>query len=148
MLFAGLTLYNLRVIERLWGSRKFASFLLTVVPLTLILAPIITISLRYLTLGKVNYIPAGPTSIIFALLAQYHATIPFEYRYKLVLPVWGLQETITVSSKSSSYLIPAQLALSQFPSSLIPAGTGWLVGYGYRYFTRAKLADIKQTRQT
>jgi hypothetical protein len=136
------------VIERLWGSRKLISFFLAIIPGTLLSIPLITISLQWLTSGKVNYIPAGPTPIIFALLAQYHASIPFEYRYKLVLPILGSQETFTVSSKSSSYLLPAQLALSQFPSSLVPAATGWLIGYGYRYFASTKPVATKQTRQT
>jgi hypothetical protein len=31
-----------------------------------------------------------------------------------------------------SYFIPIQLALSQFPSSILPAAVGWAVGYAYR----------------
>jgi ubiquitin-associated domain-containing protein 2 len=41
--------------------------------------------------------------------------------------------SITLSSKSTSYFIPIQLALSQFPASILPAVVGWIIGYAYRY---------------
>lgn len=31
-----------------------------------------------------------------------------------------------------NYFVPIQLALSQFPSSILPAAVGWAVGYAYR----------------
>lgn len=31
-----------------------------------------------------------------------------------------------------SYMLPLQLALGQFPSSILPAAVGWVVGYAYR----------------
>lgn len=37
-----------------------------------------------------------------------------------------------LTSKSTSYLLPAQLALSQFPGSAIGAVLGWCIGYAYR----------------
>jgi hypothetical protein len=40
--------------------------------------------------------------------------------------------TITLTSKTMSYFLPIQLALSQFPSSILPAAVGWAVGYAYR----------------
>lgn len=38
-----------------------------------------------------------------------------------------------LTSKSMSYLVPAQLALSQFPATFLPALVGWIIGYAYRY---------------
>ena len=89
--------------------------------------------IRPLSWGYINYLPAGPTAIVFALLAQYHAAIPYEYKYR----VSASHDTATnvgvnLTSKSTSYLLPAQLALSQLPGSAIVAGLGWLVGYAYR----------------
>ncbi|KAH9864148.1 hypothetical protein J1614_010082 [Plenodomus biglobosus] len=151
VLFGVLTFYQLRVIERLWGSRKFASFLLATLPYTTLLPPLIlTFILRPLTFGRINYLPAGPTSILFALLANYYAAIPYTYRYKLspwaasqspspsqpqsntqaASRLW--QRNLTLSSKSLSYLPPLQLALSQFPGSLLAASVGWAVGTAYR----------------
>ena len=43
---------------------------------------ILALFLRPLTLGLFNYLPAGPTPIIFAVLAQYHAMVPYIYQYK------------------------------------------------------------------
>lgn len=37
-----------------------------------------------------------------------------------------------LTSKSTSYLLPFQLALSQLPGSLLATGIGWLVGFAYR----------------
>ncbi|PSN61035.1 hypothetical protein BS50DRAFT_445196, partial [Corynespora cassiicola Philippines] len=151
VLFAVLSLYNLRVIERLWGSRKFASFLLSTLPFTTLLPPLIlTLVLRPLTFGRINHLPAGPTSLIFALLANYYAAIPYTYRYKLApygagpsssslssssgsqtaTSIWA--RSLTFTSKSTSYLAPLQLALSQMPGSLLAAAVGWAVGTAYR----------------
>ncbi|KAF9741276.1 hypothetical protein PMIN06_002065 [Paraphaeosphaeria minitans] len=151
VLFAAVSLYNLRVIERLWGSRKFASFLLATLPYTTLLPPfILTFILRPLTFGHLNFLPAGPTPIIFALLANYYAAIPYTYRYKIApyssappaasssLPnaaqtatsIWA--KSITFTSKATTYLPPLQLALSQFPGSLLGAAVGWAIGTAYR----------------
>ncbi|KAF1991848.1 hypothetical protein K402DRAFT_450030 [Aulographum hederae CBS 113979] len=84
VLFAAMTVYSLRVVERLWGSRKFASFLLQTLPYTTFLPPLIlALVLRPLSFGSLNYLPSGPTAIIFAMLAQYHAAIPSLYTYKI-----------------------------------------------------------------
>ncbi|KAF2642653.1 hypothetical protein P280DRAFT_497436 [Massarina eburnea CBS 473.64] len=152
VLFAVLSLYNLRVIERLWGSRKFASFLLATLPYTTLLPPLIlTFILRPLSFGRINYLPAGPTPLIFALLANYYAAIPYTYRYKVSpyttstsststqsstpststpTSIWA--KSLTFTSKSATYLAPLQLALSQFPGSLLGAAVGWAVGTAYR----------------
>lgn len=167
VLFGVVTLYNLRVIERLWGSRKFAvrdipdpcsalltirqSFLLATLPYTTLLPPILlTFVLRPLTLGRLNYLPAGPVPLIFALLANYYAAIPYTYRYKLApyaspppttsaspqnaaqtaTSIWA--KSITLTSKATTYLPPLQLALSQLPGSLLGAAVGWAVGTAYR----------------
>ncbi|KAF9700645.1 hypothetical protein EKO04_001417 [Ascochyta lentis] len=148
VLFGVLAFYQLRVIERLWGSRKFLSFLVATLPYTTLLPPLIlTFVLRPLTLGYVNHLPSGPTSILFALLANYYAAIPYTYRYRIspaspsqtspaastaqqATSIWS--RSITVTSKATSYLAPFQLALSQFPGSLLAAAVGWAVGTAYR----------------
>ncbi|KAH7135975.1 hypothetical protein B0J11DRAFT_426789 [Dendryphion nanum] len=148
VLFAVLGFYQLRVIERLWGSRKFASFLLSTLPYTTLLPPLLlTLVLRPLTFGRINHLPAGPTPIIFALMANYYAAIPYTYRYRLSpyssssstpssspssqsTSLWS--KSVTLTSKSTSYLAPLQLALSQFPGSLLAAAVGWAIGTAYR----------------
>lgn len=86
-----------------------------------------------------NYLPAGPTPLLFALLAQYHAAIPYIYKYRLssTIPTPGSPDAnreygLSLTSKSTSYLLPLQLALSQLPGSAIAAGIGWIIGFAYR----------------
>ncbi|KAL8838284.1 MAG: hypothetical protein Q9205_004939 [Flavoplaca limonia] len=131
LLFGVMTLYNLRIIERLWGSRKFASFLLATILPTLLIPPILLILLRPITFSALNVLPAGPTPLTFALLAQYHATIPYIYEYRLLLSS-SSTDTLTLSDKSLVYLSAAQLALSSLPGSLISAAAGWLIGVAWR----------------
>ncbi|KAL8926328.1 MAG: hypothetical protein Q9172_001837 [Xanthocarpia lactea] len=131
LLFAVMTLYNLRVIERLWGSRKFASFLMAVLIPTLFIPPTFLALLRPITFSTLNVLPAGPTPLIFALLAQYHATIPTIYKYRLLLSS-SSTDALTLSDKSLVYLVAVQLALSSLPGSLISAAAGWVVGVAWR----------------
>ncbi|KAI7694867.1 hypothetical protein KC353_g18031 [Hortaea werneckii] len=138
VLFAAMSLYQLRIIERLWGTRKFASFLIATLPYTTLLPPILLATIiRPISGAYINYLPAGPTPILFALLAQYHAAIPYIYKYRLSSPVpaTGSSEReygLELTSKATSYLLPLQLAFSQLPGSAIAAGIGWIVGFAYR----------------
>jgi hypothetical protein len=106
-------------------------------PFTTIIPPLILgLVLRPLSFGYINYLPAGPTPLLFALLAQYHATIPHVYKYRLATsassPVNEPFRGLTFSDKSYAYLLAVQLALSQFPGSLLGALVGWAAGYSYR----------------
>jgi hypothetical protein len=159
VLFAAMTLYNLRVIEQQWGSRKFAvcislsltwsavevadtrqSFILVSGLLTSLIPPVLlTVFLRPLSWGLFDFLPAGPTPIIFAILAQYHAMVPHIYQYKVALstgaPTGNDHDDVPAlifSDKSTKYLMALQLALFQWPGSLLGAGVGWLVGYAWR----------------
>ncbi|KAK6824839.1 DSC E3 ubiquitin ligase complex subunit 2 [Apiospora arundinis] len=137
LLFAAMTLYHMRTIERFWGSRKYASFIIVTLMLTSILTPgILAFILRPLTFGLFNYLPAGPTPVIFAVLAQYHAMVPHMYKYRLATsssaPANGQVQGITFSNKSYIYMMAGQLALSQWPGSLLGALIGWVVGYSWR----------------
>ncbi|KAF2162792.1 hypothetical protein M409DRAFT_37350 [Zasmidium cellare ATCC 36951] len=138
VLFAAMTFYQLRVIERLWGSRKFASFILSTFLYTSLAPPILlAVVIRPLSFGRINYLPAGPTPLLFALLAQYHAAIPYIYKYRIL----GNAPTGTsanqdygfmLTSKATSYLLPVQLALAQMPGSILAAAVGWITGFAYR----------------
>ncbi|KAK6536194.1 hypothetical protein TWF281_000438 [Arthrobotrys megalospora] len=150
VLFASLAVYTLRVIERLWGSRKFASFLTYNLIFTSLLTPLILgVILRPLTLWRMNYLPPGPTPLIFAILAQFHATIPSTYKFRLLLPISPsppppeatpslqasreeAEPSITLTDKFYVYIVAAQLALSQVPGSLVGAVVGWIAGYAWR----------------
>ncbi|KAF2716512.1 hypothetical protein K431DRAFT_195297, partial [Polychaeton citri CBS 116435] len=137
VLFAAMTLYQLRIVERMWGSRKFASYLFSTFPYTTLIPPlVVALLVRPLTAGMVDFLPAGPTAVIFALLAQFQAAVPSSYKYRIT--PFGASTSprqeygLNLTSKSFSYLLPAQLALSQLPGSAIAAGVGWIVGVAYR----------------
>lgn len=134
------------------------TFLLSVLPYTTIIAPLIlSLVLRPLSFNNLNYVPSGPTAIIFSVLAQYHASIPHTFKYRISTSGGSTGRrnpnaanynnnnnnnnqaqnekpslTILLSDKSTTYLVAAQLALSQFPASLLPAITGWAVGVAWR----------------
>jgi hypothetical protein len=92
--------------------------------------------LRPLSAGVINYLPAGPTPIVFAILAQYHAMIPHVYRYRVAAsPAAPANEEfvgLTLSDKSYRYALALQLALFQIPGSALGAVVGWVVGYSWR----------------
>jgi hypothetical protein len=92
--------------------------------------------LRPLSLNTINYLPAGLTPVVFALLAQYHAAIPHVYKYRLATspspPSDAPFTGVTLSDKSYTYILAVQLSLSQFPGSLLSAFLGWAVGYMWR----------------
>lgn len=114
------------------------SFLVVSGLLTSILTPAaIIFLLRPLTGGVFNYLPAGPTPLIFATLAQYHAMIPHIYKYRMALTASSPSTSndvagLTFSDKSYRYFLAMQLALFQWPGSLLGAAIGWVVGYVWR----------------
>ncbi|EXJ78440.1 hypothetical protein A1O1_08840 [Capronia coronata CBS 617.96] len=154
ILFSVALLYQFRVLERLWGSRKYASFLVVCFWLNVVLLPAFCLLLKTFTLGVYNYIPSGLTAVVFAGLSAWGDEIPRLYRYKIVTggssptttrntttspssssendssASQAQQETpgIVLSDKSTTYVLAAQLALSQFPYQLMPAAVGWIVG--------------------
>ncbi|KAF7550819.1 hypothetical protein G7046_g7899 [Stylonectria norvegica] len=136
VLFAAMTIYNLRIVERMWGSRKFASFLVVSSLFTALFPPLIMIMLRPLMAGLFNYMPAGPTPIVFSILAQYHAMVPHMYKYRVATseapPTTEPFVGLTFSDKSYRYAIAGHLALLQWPGSLLGAIIGWVVGYSWR----------------
>ncbi|EEP80476.1 predicted protein [Uncinocarpus reesii 1704] len=111
------------------------SFILSTLPYTTLLPPLLlSLVLRPLTLNTLNYLPAGPTAILFALLAQYHAAIPTTYKYTISTGTTTTPSALTLhlSDKSTIYFLALQLSLSQFPNSLLPAAVGWIIGHAWR----------------
>ncbi|KAL2024058.1 hypothetical protein VTK56DRAFT_9838 [Thermocarpiscus australiensis] len=137
VLFGAITLHNMRVVEQQWGSRKYASFILVSGLLTAIIPPVLlTAVFRPLSFGKFDFLPAGPTPVIFAILAQYYAMVPHMYKYKVALttgpPADDSTPGLTFSDKFTKYVFALQLALFQWPGSLLGAAVGWMVGHAWR----------------
>jgi len=98
---------------------------------------LLALLIRPISFNTLNYLPAGLTPLIFAILAQYHAAIPHIYKYRVAAsapPPNGPTNFVglTFSDKSYTYLPAIQLAFSQFPGSLLCAAVGWIVGYSWR----------------
>lgn len=102
---------------------------------------LIAFVLAPLSFNTINTLPAGPTPLIFALLAQYHAAIPTVYKYRLGTasqsslngaPSHHEAPSLLLSDKSIHYLLAAQLALSSLPGSLLAAAVGWGLGVAWR----------------
>lgn len=122
------------------------SFLLsTYLPTTLLTPFFLSLVLQPLTFSHAspsslfNLLPAGPTPLIFGLLAQYHAAIPTIYKYRVVTSASsnraGHQDdpyALVFSDKSTTYLLAGQLALSSLPGSALAAAVGWVVGMAWR----------------
>ena len=105
--------------------------------LTSIITPLLlSLVLRPLSFGVVDFLPAGPTPILFAILAQYHAIVPHLYKYKVAMSTGAPKNDespgLTFSDKSTRYLMALQLAFFQWPGSLLGAVVGWTVGYSWR----------------
>ncbi|CAI2167811.1 9144_t:CDS:2 [Funneliformis geosporum] len=113
--FGSIVMYNLRVIERQFGSSKYAAFFFVSSALSTIL------EVGALAIGKrfgVTFIPAGPYGFIFATLYQYNRIIPFTYQYR----AFGYMYCLGV--------IP--FLYFQYPSSIIAGICGLLAGAIYR----------------
>jgi len=129
LLFSAAIIYQLRVLERIWGSRKFASFV--VASYGLCMAGTVSLGLvsKMLTLGWWGYIPSGMTAIIISLVAVWRRELPRLGGFKILLDDSSTSTRgIELSEKWTIYLLTAQLALSQFPYGLLPALVGWIVG--------------------
>jgi CUE domain len=150
VLFACLTIYNLRGLERIFGSRQYAvpslippesfsdgqSFLTFSYLTNSILAPLLLALLfRPLSANRLNYLPPGPTAVLFSLLPLYIHNIPPSYTLHVGAntPRPQSPKGLTVTDKWAMYLLYTQLALSQFPGSLICAATGYLTGLCWQF---------------
>lgn len=128
------------MVARLAHSRltlDIQSFIVVTTMLTSVITPVfLTVLLRPLTAGYLNYIPAGPIPLIFAILAQYHAVVPHVYSYRVATspapPSHEQFSGVTLSNKSTRYALALQLALLQWPGSLLGALIGWIVGHAWR----------------
>lgn len=137
VLFSAALIYQLRVLERMWGSRKFASFV--VASYGLCMAGIVGTGLlmKLLSAGWWGYIPSGMTGVVVALVAVWRDEIPKLGGFKILLDDdpekvrAGTARGIEFTDRWTAYLLTAQLALSQFPYSLLPASVGWVVGIAW-----------------
>ncbi|CAG8589821.1 782_t:CDS:10 [Diversispora eburnea] len=126
-----IVLYRLRVIERQFGSSKYASFFFVTSTLSTIF------EIGALTIGNkygLTYLPAGPYGFIFSAIYQFYEIIPPIYYYKFL--------GINFSDKFSLYFCLLPFLAYKFPYSIVAGICGILAGVIYRL----DLCNIKKWR--
>src|SRR5271169_3964174 len=101
-----------------------------------ILAPLLLgLILRPLSSNRLNYLPPGPTALLFSLLPLYIHLIPASYTLRLgaTTPTPSSTSGLILTDKWGLYLLYVQLAFSQFPGSLICAITGYITGLMWEF---------------
>lgn len=90
---------------------------------------------RPLSSNRLNYLPPGPTPLLFSLLPLYIHLIPPSYTLHLgaSTPTPTTPTGLSLTDKWGIYVLYTQLALSQFPGSLICALTGYLTGLMWQF---------------
>lgn len=87
LLFSSVLLYHLRVLERLFGTRKFVSFVLVCGAWEAVVAPLaLAVVVRPLSWGKWDHVPAGMHGVVMAALAVWAQEVPTLWRWELVVP--------------------------------------------------------------
>lgn len=132
LLLAETLLYNVAVgVERRFGSRKFGSFLLV----TLGVSVFLIFAFMLLLYGAgVNYIPPGPLTMIFTILYQHYRIIPAVYHFRI--------SYLSISNKAFDYFLACILIISDPPGTLLASLIGIAVGQLYR----SDLVNLKSYR--
>ncbi|KAI7818113.1 hypothetical protein BC939DRAFT_464033 [Gamsiella multidivaricata] len=121
VLFAGLIIYHLRVIERLFGPAKYAAFLfVSAVVCTFLNIAVLVTGAAF----GLHVLPGGPYGIIFAAIYQFYTLIPVMYEFK----IFG----VTFTDKVFMYAFGVQLMLSHMSGSIALSICGLLAGAIYR----------------
>ncbi|KAG7097413.1 hypothetical protein E1B28_004760 [Marasmius oreades] len=122
LLLAELIIFNVGIlVERHFGTLKFASFVLVSTTLSTFLELVTLFLFRKFGLAQ---LPAGPSALIYSLLYQYARIIPTVYDFR----VFG----IPLSNKIFTYILALQMSLSRLPGSVTVALIGILSGQMYR----------------
>ncbi|XP_064165927.1 ubiquitin-associated domain-containing protein 2 isoform X2 [Anguilla rostrata] len=100
-----LLIYNFRIFERRYGSRKFASFLLGTWVLSALVDVLLAEALYHVFHLGVEVLPSGPLAPVFALFVPFYRTIPR-------VPVTQVLGHFSLTNKSLVYVVGLQLLTS------------------------------------
>ncbi|GAA5952727.1 hypothetical protein JCM21900_000419 [Sporobolomyces salmonicolor] len=109
-------------VERIWGSRKYASFLVVMAGLTTVLE---ALSLVLFSHAGLRILPAGPFALTFAVVYQSHRLLPTLYHFQL------LHSSLTLNNRFPLYLLSLLLLTSEPPSSVLLCLIGLLSSMAY-----------------
>ncbi|TPX49543.1 hypothetical protein SeMB42_g02576 [Synchytrium endobioticum] len=117
VLFGGILIYHMRLLERHWGSYKFASFILIS---SVVSTALDVMSLLLLSNFNITHVSPGPYAALSALAYNFVVDIPLTYRFKVM--------GVTVTDKMFVYLLGGQMLWCSWPHCLIPIVCGWITG--------------------
>ncbi|KAI9476445.1 MAG: hypothetical protein EXX96DRAFT_577200 [Benjaminiella poitrasii] len=109
-------IYKLRIVERRYGSAKYAALIFISFVVSTILQT------GALVMGS-RSIATGPYAILFSILYQFQKIIPPSYQVKML--------GTTMSDKTYTYFAAAQLLLSNSMTSAVPCLCGLAAGALY-----------------
>ncbi|KAI7905703.1 uncharacterized protein BX663DRAFT_549670 [Cokeromyces recurvatus] len=114
-------IYKLRIIERRYGSAKYAAFIF----ISFVLSTLLQAGVSVTVGSRIGFrsIASGPYAILFSILYQFHKMIPPSYQVKML--------GTTMSDKTYTYFAATQLLLTNSTSSMIPCICGLTVGVLY-----------------
>ncbi|GAA5871823.1 hypothetical protein JCM8547_003281 [Rhodosporidiobolus lusitaniae] len=112
--------YSSLAVERMWGTRKFASFLVIISLLSTSFSFLLLLLGYRLTSSRFSSLPAGPFPLVLAIVYQSHRLIPTLYTFRLFYPL------LTFTNRFPLYLLTLLLATSQPPSSVFLSLIGLL----------------------
>lgn len=120
-----LLLYQFRNLERLFGSRKYLSLIVIIYLYTLLTVSLLAAIKFYTDITWLNAVSSGPTSVMFALLANHREYIPVVYRFELYGPG---QAKIVLTDQFLVFLLSFQLSVAQGINSVCMGSLGWILG--------------------
>ncbi|KAM6916154.1 ubiquitin-associated domain-containing protein 2 [Xenentodon cancila] len=120
---SSLLIYNFRIFERRFGTRKFASFLLGTWCLSALMDFLLVCVFQHLFDYEVEELPAGLLAPVFSLFVPFYLSIPR-------MPVTQILGHIHITNKSLVYIVGLQL-LTSSPFMWLLALSGLISGALY-----------------
>ncbi|XP_058508211.1 ubiquitin-associated domain-containing protein 2 [Solea solea] len=117
---SSLLIYNFRIFERRFGTRKFASYLFGTWCLSALMDFLLAQAFQFLFDYEVEELPAGLLAPVFALFVPFYLSIP-------KIPVTQVMGHIHITSKSLVYIVGLQL-LTSSPFMWLLALSGLISG--------------------
>ncbi|KAJ8256082.1 hypothetical protein COCON_G00199460 [Conger conger] len=118
-----LLIYNFRIFERRYGSRKFASFLFGTWVLSALVDLLLTEALKHVLQLSVEILPSGPLGPVFALFVPFYSSIPR-------VQVTQVLGQVSITNKTLVYIVGLQL-LTSTPLMWISCLSGLVSGLLY-----------------
>lgn len=117
--------YLLRDLERLFGTPKYLGVIMATYSYTLLLIALLASVKFYTGMQWLNSVSSGPTTVIFALLANYRDYIPVMYKFEIAITE---ERKITLTDHFLIYILCFHLSVSQGLGTLALALLGWILG--------------------